>query len=196
MCQIPDVSIIPSSISFTRMGWQWKSVLIHPQNVSTMNKYRLITCFFPMRLPFLLRRKNKLGHCRRMAVSLRPGKSRNPRKNGLMEYLVTISVCQVLCKVKGMETMWHPKRNGWQTNTNEAYGILTRCNASFREEKNLRYPNNFQPQKHYVGVAWYKKVIDIGKKALEGEEIILFLERVHWESTLWVNGKKVGNKIR
>lgn len=66
--------------------------------------------------------------------------------------------------------------------------------APFREKENLRYPNNFQPQKHYVGVAWYQKELEIDGRLLKGEDVILFLERVHWESTLWINGEKVGKQ--
>lgn len=63
--------------------------------------------------------------------------------------------------------------------------------SKFREKENLRYPNNFQPEKHYVGVAWYKKKIYIPKE-YKGKEILLYLERVHWESTLWINDVEVG----
>src|SRR5690606_17311059 len=42
----------------------------------------------------------------------------------------------------------------------------------------------------YVGAAWYQKEIEIPEN-WAGEFIELELERVIWESTVWVDGKKV-----
>ncbi len=60
----------------------------------------------------------------------------------------------------------------------------------FRKKENLRYPNNFQPQKHYVGAAWYKKEIFIPEN-FRDREILLSFERVHWQSTLWIDNQRV-----
>lgn len=57
----------------------------------------------------------------------------------------------------------------------------------FRKDDNLYYPNNFQPQKHYVGAAWYKKEIYI-PETYKDRELLLSFERVHWQSTLWIDG--------
>lgn len=83
----------------------------------------------------------------------------------------------------------------WVTNENESGLWFTHpMYAPFREKDNLRYPNNFQPKRHYVGVAWYKKTLHIDKDVFNNEEVVLYLERVHWESTLWINGEKVGTQ--
>lgn len=83
----------------------------------------------------------------------------------------------------------------WITNENQSGLWFTHpMYAFFREKDSLRYPNNFQPKKHYVGVAWYKKILHINDDLFEDEEVILFLERVHWESTLWINGREVGRQ--
>ena len=60
----------------------------------------------------------------------------------------------------------------------------------FRKKENLRYPINFQPKKHYVGVAWYKKEIFIPEKSKD-QKVLLSFERVHWQSTLWVDNQLV-----
>lgn len=57
----------------------------------------------------------------------------------------------------------------------------------FRKEGSILYPNNFQPRKHYVGVAWYKREIHIPEE-YKRREILLSFERVHWQSTLWIDG--------
>ncbi len=61
----------------------------------------------------------------------------------------------------------------------------------YREEGNIKLPFFLTPDKHYVGVAWYQKEV-VMPKEWKGERIVLFLERPHIETTLWINGKKVG----
>jgi beta-galactosidase/beta-glucuronidase len=63
--------------------------------------------------------------------------------------------------------------------------------AKYRQPGNIKVSFWLQPLKLYTGVAWYQKEVDIpadwDKKFIE-----LFLERCHWETTLWVDDKKIG----
>jgi len=43
----------------------------------------------------------------------------------------------------------------------------------------------------YIGPAWFRRTIEIPKE-WEGRHITLFLERVIWESRLWLDGKEIG----
>ena len=43
----------------------------------------------------------------------------------------------------------------------------------------------------YVGKAWYQRDLDI-PKSWAGKRIELFLERCHWETTVWVDGREIG----
>lgn len=61
----------------------------------------------------------------------------------------------------------------------------------YRKEGNIKLPFFLTPNKHYVGVAWYRKNITI-PSSWKGEIIELFLERPHIETTVWINGVKVG----
>jgi len=45
----------------------------------------------------------------------------------------------------------------------------------------------------YEGRAWYQKVIEI-PSSWEGKRLELFLERCHWESSVWLDGKPYGMK--
>ena len=45
----------------------------------------------------------------------------------------------------------------------------------------------------YIGPAWYRRTIDIPKE-WEGKRITLFLERVIWESRLWLDGREIGQQ--
>ena len=56
--------------------------------------------------------------------------------------------------------------------------------------KDMKLQFFLTPDKHYVGVAWYKKTIHID----EGEKLpmyTLYLERPHITTDLWVNGEKI-----
>lgn len=61
----------------------------------------------------------------------------------------------------------------------------------YRQPGNVKVPFWLQPQKYYRGKAFYQRVISIpsswGQKKVE-----LILERCHWSSTAWIDGRKVG----
>jgi hypothetical protein len=61
----------------------------------------------------------------------------------------------------------------------------------YRQPGNIKIPFWLKPVKYYKGVAWYQKEVDL-PAGWNGKNIILFLERPHWESTVYVNGKKAG----
>lgn len=64
-----------------------------------------------------------------------------------------------------------------------------------------RQPDNFKatffltPDRHYVGVAWYNRTIDVPASFFsDGCRYLLHLERPHIQTTLFVNGHKVGRQ--
>jgi hypothetical protein len=61
----------------------------------------------------------------------------------------------------------------------------------YRQPGNIKIPFWLKPVKYYKGVAWYQKEVDL-QAGWNGKNIILFLERPHWESTVYVNGEKAG----
>ena len=61
----------------------------------------------------------------------------------------------------------------------------------YRIEGKVKLPFFLTPDKHYVGVAWYQKKVTIPSD-WKGERILLFLERPHIETTVWVNTKEIG----
>ncbi len=63
--------------------------------------------------------------------------------------------------------------------------------AKYRQKGNLKFPFWLTPNRHYVGVAWYQREVLIPPD-WEGRKIELFLERPHWETTLWVDSIKIG----
>jgi len=63
----------------------------------------------------------------------------------------------------------------------------------YRQKGNIKVPFWLNPDKHYVGVAWYQKEIRI-PSSWKGKTIALELERTHWETALFVDGKEIGKQ--
>jgi hypothetical protein len=63
--------------------------------------------------------------------------------------------------------------------------------AAYRQPGNVKVPFWLQPDKYYAGMAWYRKKVIIPRK-WNGKHIELFLERCHWESHVWVDGRDAG----
>ena len=63
--------------------------------------------------------------------------------------------------------------------------------AKYRQKNNIKYPFWLQPNKYYVGAAWYQREVNIPAD-WKNKSIILFMERCHWESRLWIDGKEIG----
>ncbi len=86
----------------------------------------------------------------------------------------------------GPETRWWmgPKRRSTLT---PEFPFLERYNrpADFRITAFLL------PDKHYIGPAWYARDVDI-PAGWAGRRMVLSLERCHWETSLWVDGRAAG----
>lgn len=63
----------------------------------------------------------------------------------------------------------------------------------YRQPGNIKIPFWLKPVKYYKGVAWYQKKFDL-PQGWDGKRVFLFLERCHWESTLYVNGTIAGKQ--
>jgi hypothetical protein len=63
----------------------------------------------------------------------------------------------------------------------------------YRQPGNIKIPFWLKPVKYYKGAAWYQKEVEIPGE-WTGKRIVLFLERCHWESTVFVNDKKAGSQ--
>lgn len=63
--------------------------------------------------------------------------------------------------------------------------------ARYRQPGNIKIPFWLQPKKYYKGAAWYQKKITI-PNAWKSSHTELFIERTHWETTVWIDDKKIG----
>jgi beta-galactosidase len=60
--------------------------------------------------------------------------------------------------------------------------------AKFLTPGDVKVPFMVQPPKHYLGVAWYQRDIDV-PQTWAGKRVDIFLERARWQSTVYVDDK-------
>jgi len=83
------------------------------------------------------------------------------------------------------------------TNTTWVGGIVDKSwftapeYEKYRQPGNVKVPFWLQPEKYYAGVAWYQRDIEIPADWNE-QRVVLFLERAHWETRVWVDDKLIG----
>ena len=61
----------------------------------------------------------------------------------------------------------------------------------FSQPGHVEVPFLSQPPRHYLGAAWYQRELEV-PATWSGRHVALFLERAHWETTVWVDEKKIG----
>ncbi|MGQ9761675.1 MAG: discoidin domain-containing protein [Thermogutta sp.] len=65
--------------------------------------------------------------------------------------------------------------------------------ADYFKEGDFLSPFFLTPRRHYVGPAWYQRDVVIPRD-WEGCHITLTLERVHWESRVWIDNQELGRQ--
>jgi hypothetical protein len=63
--------------------------------------------------------------------------------------------------------------------------------APYQKPGEFKTPFWLTPERVYVGAAWFNRTVSI-PPAFNGQRVTLTLERPHWETTLWVDGKQAG----
>jgi hypothetical protein len=63
--------------------------------------------------------------------------------------------------------------------------------AKYRQPGNIKVPFFLQPEKHYMGAAWYQRDVEI-PAAWRDKRVVLSLERPHWETRVWLDGRDIG----
>lgn len=64
----------------------------------------------------------------------------------------------------------------------------------YRRAENIGFPFFLTPKRHYVGAAWYRRSIYV-PQTWRGQRVLLYLERPHIETTVYVNNHAVGHKM-
>lgn len=86
--------------------------------------------------------------------------------------------------IPGLKTQWTGSLYDSSFYFNPAF-------AKYRQEGKVKFPFFLTPDRHYIGVAWYRKEVVI-PKTWNGSRITLFLERPHTITRVWVDTKEWG----
>jgi hypothetical protein len=84
-------------------------------------------------------------------------------------------------------------------NTNWTGDIIDRSWFTEKKYEKYRQPGRIRlsfwltPVKYYVGAAWYQKWIDI-PESWRNRSVTLYLERAHWETSCWIDEKRIGSE--
>src|ERR1039458_5535081 len=63
--------------------------------------------------------------------------------------------------------------------------------AAYTKPGHVEVPYLSQPVKHYLGVAWYQRDIDI-PATWASKRVGLILERTRWQTTVYLDDKEIG----
>ena len=94
----------------------------------------------------------------------------------------------MLTNGKGDPTSVHTK---WTGSLYDSSFYFNPYMEKYRIEGQMKFPFFLTPDKHYVGSAWYKRTVSIPKN-WKKQRVILFLERPHIETVVYVNGHEAG----
>jgi len=64
--------------------------------------------------------------------------------------------------------------------------------AAYTKPGNVKVPYLSQPVRHYLGVAWYQRTLEVPSN-WKGKRVVLTLERTRWQTTLFVDERKIGS---
>jgi hypothetical protein len=79
----------------------------------------------------------------------------------------------------------------WMSRLHDHYWYLRADYKKYAQPGNIKVPFWLQPQRHYTGVAWYQRGINI-PRSWQGRRAALMLERAHWSTTVWLDDKLIG----
>jgi len=65
--------------------------------------------------------------------------------------------------------------------------------ARYREPGRVKIPFFLQPEKTFTGPAWFQREIDLPAE-WSGRRVTLTLERPHWWTTVWLDGRELGSR--
>jgi hypothetical protein len=83
-------------------------------------------------------------------------------------------------------------RTPWVLSLYDRFWYLREEFKPYTRDGAVKVPFLSQPPRHYVGVAWYQRDVDI-PESWRGRRVVLLMERPRWESTVWVDSARVGS---
>ena len=82
----------------------------------------------------------------------------------------------------------------WVLSLYDHFWFLRADYAACTNSGRVKVPFVSQPTRHYLGAAWYQRDVEI-PASWNGQRVVLFLERPHWKSTVWLDDREIGSDI-
>jgi beta-galactosidase len=82
----------------------------------------------------------------------------------------------------------------WVLTLYDHFWYLRADYAAYTNAGSVKVPFLCQPPRHYLGAAWYQRDIEIPAD-WSGKRVVLFLERPHWKSTIWLDDREIGSDV-
>ena len=82
----------------------------------------------------------------------------------------------------------------WTGSTYDSSYYFNPHMEKYRKPGHVKYPFFLTPERHYVGHAWYEREVDV-PRAWRKRRVLLYLERPHIETTVYVNGERAGHQM-
>ncbi|HKI70081.1 MAG TPA: hypothetical protein VKA67_10860, partial [Verrucomicrobiae bacterium] len=79
----------------------------------------------------------------------------------------------------------------WVLTLYDHFWYLRADYAAYTNSGRVKVPFLCQPPRHYLGAAWYQRDFEV-PESWQGKLVTLFLERPHWQSTVWLDGREIG----
>ena len=86
------------------------------------------------------------------------------------------------------------KQTPWVLSLYDKNWFLREDYKEYAKTGETKVPFLAQPPKHYLGAAWYQRDIEIPANWVN-KRVVLFLERPHWQSTVYLDGKEIGSNL-
>ena len=84
----------------------------------------------------------------------------------------------------------------WVLSLYDHYWYLRDEYKPYTETGKVKIPFLSQPSNHYLGAAWYQREIFVQQypPSLGARRTVLTLERPHWQTSVWLDGKLIGSQ--
>ena len=82
----------------------------------------------------------------------------------------------------------------WTGSTYDSSYYFNPHMEKYRRPGNVKFPFFLTPDRHYVGHAWYEQTVTV-PKSWKKQRVVLYLERPHIETTVYVNGQCAGHQM-
>ncbi len=79
----------------------------------------------------------------------------------------------------------------WVGRLYDKYWYLRREFKKYAQPGRIQVPFWLQPERHYVGAAWYRRAIEI-PESWRDRRVVVHFERAHWSTTVWLDERPVG----